>query len=64
MQGFCFCSYSQGISSAELASSVSSAELASSVARGESCLVWYNVENLFYPENDSTAGDDEFTPRE
>ena len=53
----------QGVSSAELASSVSSAELASSVARGESCLVWYNVENLFYPENDSTAGDDEFTPQ-
>lgn len=31
--------------------------------RGESCFIWYNVENLFYPENDSTAGDDEFTPQ-
>lgn len=30
--------------------------------RGQLCLVWYNVENLFYPENDSTVGDDEFTP--
>jgi hypothetical protein len=30
--------------------------------RGERCIVWYNVENLFYPDNDSTAGDDEFTP--
>ena len=26
------------------------------------CFVWYNVENLFYPENDSLPGDDEFTP--
>ena len=41
----------------------SSAELASSVARGSCCLVWYNVENLFYPDDDSTAGDDEFTPQ-
>ncbi|MEA3463325.1 MAG: hypothetical protein U9R49_15700 [Bacteroidota bacterium] len=30
--------------------------------RGEFCFVWYNVENLFYPENDSGPGDDEFTP--
>lgn len=30
--------------------------------RGEFCLIWYNVENLFYPENDSIPGDDEFTP--
>ena len=45
------------------AQGISSAELASSVARGESCLVWYNVENLFYPDNDSIAGDDEFTPQ-
>jgi len=33
------------------------------LARGESCLVWYNVENLFYPDNDSIPGDDEFTPQ-
>jgi hypothetical protein len=26
------------------------------------CFVWYNVENLFYPEDDSLPGDDEFTP--
>ena len=45
------------------AQEISSAELASSVARGSCCLVWYNVENLFYPDDDSTAGDDEFTPQ-
>ncbi len=44
------------------AQDVSSAELAGSVSRGESCFVWYNVENLFYPEDDSIPGDDEFTP--
>ena len=32
------------------------------VTRGDVCFVWYNVENLFYPENDSLPGDDEFTP--
>jgi endonuclease/exonuclease/phosphatase family metal-dependent hydrolase len=31
-------------------------------SRGELCFVWYNAENLFYPENDSLPGDDEFTP--
>jgi endonuclease/exonuclease/phosphatase family metal-dependent hydrolase len=31
--------------------------------RGERCIVWYNVENLFYPDSDSTASDDEFTPQ-
>ena len=31
-------------------------------ARGDICLLWYNVENLFYPEDDSTEGDEEFTP--
>lgn len=30
--------------------------------RGEIRLMWYNVENLFNPENDTIAGDDEFTP--
>jgi endonuclease/exonuclease/phosphatase family metal-dependent hydrolase len=30
--------------------------------RGDFCFVWYNVENLFYPENDSLPADDEFTP--
>ena len=30
--------------------------------RGALCLLWYNVENLFHPEDDSTAGDEEFTP--
>ncbi len=36
---------------------------AQTMARGSCCLVWYNVENLFYPDDDSTAGDDEFTPQ-
>lgn len=31
--------------------------------RGELCLVWYNLENLYDPEDDSAASDDEFTPR-
>lgn len=30
--------------------------------RGDLRLMWYNVENLFYPEDDSLAGDDDFTP--
>ena len=30
--------------------------------RGDLCFVWYNVENLFHPSNDSLPGDDEFTP--
>ncbi len=30
--------------------------------RGELRLMWYNVENLFHPSDDSLAGDDEFTP--
>jgi len=30
--------------------------------RGEFCFVWYNLENLFFPEDDSLPGDDEFTP--
>lgn len=30
--------------------------------RGDLCFVWYNAENLFYPDNDSLPGDDEFTP--
>ncbi len=30
--------------------------------RGELCIIWYNAENLFYPENDTAAADDEFTP--
>ena len=25
-------------------------------------IMWYNVENLFHPGDDSIAGDDEFTP--
>ncbi len=36
---------------------------AQDLTRGESCFVWYNVENLFYPDNDSLSGDDEFTPQ-
>jgi endonuclease/exonuclease/phosphatase family metal-dependent hydrolase len=28
----------------------------------EFCLLWYNPENLFYPEDDSLPGDDSFTP--
>jgi hypothetical protein len=30
--------------------------------RGDLCFVWYNVENLFHPANDSLPVDDEFTP--
>lgn len=30
--------------------------------RGDLCFLWYNVENLFFPANDSLPGDDEFTP--
>jgi len=30
--------------------------------RGELRLMWYNVENLFHPSDDSLPGDDEFTP--
>lgn len=30
--------------------------------RGELRMMWYNVENLFYPDNDSLSGDDDFTP--
>ncbi len=30
--------------------------------RGEIRIMWYNVENLFHPENDTIPGDDEFTP--
>lgn len=35
---------------------------AQAVARGDLCFVWYNVENLFYPEHDSLSSDMEFTP--
>lgn len=31
--------------------------------REKLCFVWYNVENLFYPEDDTAAGDEEFTPQ-
>jgi endonuclease/exonuclease/phosphatase family metal-dependent hydrolase len=30
--------------------------------RGDLCFVWYNVENLFYPDSDSLPADNEFTP--
>jgi hypothetical protein len=30
--------------------------------RGELCIIWYNVENLFDAEDGSAASDDEFTP--
>ena len=30
--------------------------------KDEILIMWYNVENLFHPENDSIPGDDEFTP--
>ena len=30
--------------------------------RGALRLMWYNVENLFHPSDDSLAGDEEFTP--
>jgi endonuclease/exonuclease/phosphatase family metal-dependent hydrolase len=30
--------------------------------RSDLCFLWYNVENLFYPANDSGPADDEFTP--
>lgn len=35
---------------------------AQSSTRGDLCFVWYNVENLFYPDSDSLPADDEFTP--
>lgn len=35
---------------------------AQSAPRTELCFLWYNVENLFYPGDDSIPGDDEFTP--
>ncbi len=35
----------------------------SEAARGEFRLMWYNVENLFHPSDEPTAGDDEFTPQ-
>lgn len=31
-------------------------------SQGDLCFVWYNVENLFHPGNDSLPVDDEFTP--
>ena len=31
-------------------------------SRGELRIMWYNVENLFHPDNDTIPGDDEFTP--
>ena len=30
--------------------------------RGEIRIMWYNVENMFHPDDDTIAGDDEFTP--
>jgi endonuclease/exonuclease/phosphatase family metal-dependent hydrolase len=36
---------------------------AQDLTRGESCFIWYNVENLFIPDDDSIPGDDEFTPQ-
>ena len=35
---------------------------AQSGPRTELCFLWYNVENLFYPGDDSIPGDDEFIP--
>ncbi len=32
------------------------------VVRGDLRLMWYNVENLFFPGDDSIPGDDDFTP--
>jgi len=33
-----------------------------SSGRGEIRIMWYNVENLFHPTDDTLQGDDEFTP--
>ncbi|MCK5137918.1 MAG: endonuclease [Bacteroidales bacterium] len=33
-----------------------------SSVRGEVRIMWYNVENMFYPADDTLPGDDEFTP--
>jgi hypothetical protein len=33
-----------------------------SARMGQVRIMWYNVENLFHPEDDSISGDDEFTP--
>ncbi len=30
--------------------------------RGELRILWYNVENLYHPDNDTIPGDDDFTP--
>jgi len=45
-----------------LAFFLSSGELPMKATRGQVRIMWYNVENLFHPENDSIPGDDEFTP--
>ena len=37
-------------------------ELPAQSVRGEICLLWYNLENLYYPEDDSLTVDEEFTP--
>jgi hypothetical protein len=39
-----------------------SGELPAQSGRGEVCLLWYNLENLYHPEDDSLSGDEEFTP--
>ena len=41
---------------------LSSSGLTAQRSQGDLCFVWYNVENLFHPDNDSLPGDDEFTP--
>ena len=37
-------------------------EMPAQASRTELCLLWYNLENLYYPQDDSMAGDEEFTP--
>lgn len=39
-----------------------SPELQAQRAHGERCMLWYNVENLFFPGSDSTSVDLDFTP--
>jgi len=41
---------------------LSSSVLAGQRNAGDLCFLWYNVENLFHPGNDSLPLDDEFTP--
>ncbi len=55
LQGFLFLSLM-------VSGAVSGAVTCRPYSRGEVRIMWYNVENLFHPSNDSLVEDDEFTP--